>query len=261
MNNLRLALAVALLLFAISMPVKAGDVPKAESTTASSLNTSWVSEPWTADDKPFQFARLQIEKLIKKRYSPEALATKYAKLQQKQTTNPILVFRWGMAVFYASQSKNDVWEPPNLRQLLTAIATTPSPQSREYARMRFLIEARFAGENNLKRVGQRLLLHNPNDVAVKLAMFSVLNVLSSSEDGAIAIKYARQIIAASPTKPLGYRKLGGVYYLISIRSNTNENVQNALHAYETYLKYAKPNDPFSPRAKYLINILQKTAPG
>lgn len=232
----------------------------AQNIQKDSRSEGWLSEPWTGDETHFLTARSETEKLLRNGYDSKALAKKYALRAQKHPTSPLLVFRWGLATYYAAQKESDVWEPPYRQALLATLSTVPSPHSREFARMRFLIESRFLGETYLKKIGERLLNYNPNDTAVKISIFRVLSVITNPDDSQIALSYARGLIVANPRNPLAYRKLGGVYYEISIRVNTRANCQAAINAYQSFLKYSKPTDRFYPTAKYLISVLQKTMP-
>jgi len=251
--------AILLTVFSLPNVVIAGNsVPTVSHNERRS--DAWLSEPWTNNDRQFASARLGIQKLVKNGFDPSALAKKYAVIAQKNPANSLLIFRWGLATDYAAHDQNIVWEPPYYRQLLLDMAAVQSPHSREFARMRFLIESRFTGETYLKKVGERLLQRDPNDTAVKIAMFPVLNVLTNPDDSNVALRYANDLIVANPRNPVAYRKLGDVYYLISIRTNTKQDSQKAIKAYQLYLKYAKPTDNYFSRINHLLDVLQKTMP-
>ncbi|MGI4787558.1 MAG: hypothetical protein ACRYFS_01765 [Janthinobacterium lividum] len=224
-----------------------------------SQNT-WLTEAWTAKERPFVLARRSLEATIQSQHNALQLATALEASATKHPKYAVLLFRWGLATYYASQSRNIVWKPPMIDRLLAALDEFPSPHSAEFMRMRFLIEAHYNVTPDLKLMGLRLLTRDPSDDAVRASMYPLLNVIGSPADGRLALTFARELIAKHPTTPKWHAMLGAAYYNIAIHDNTIANCSASVRAYQKYLEMASPNDPFREQAKLLIKEMQKTMP-
>ena len=264
-NEARRAPSIYILISLVFLPFcqdGAFSQPLSQTTlTPKHSRMQWTDEVWVAkNDKPFLSADQALKSYVRLGKDPGLLMPVYESLANSGKLKMVNSYKWGMSLYYSSKTKPRTWRPQSVDRLLLKLKSLPLSHSASFDRMRFLVEAAYAPNFDLKPIALRLLAKYPHDDEIKYSILPSLNVMGNASDGQTALRLMTELVAENPHDARAYARLSAVYYDTSIRSNTRINSLNAIAAYKKYLAYAKPNDPFYDRAKYLISVLQRDLP-
>ena len=168
---------------------------------------SWTSEAWSGNDAPYTEARLRIEREVDASHEPISVANSYKLKATTSPSNPLVVFSWAVAAYEASRSsKSDAEYLRCTAGVLKALAISPSPDTYEYDRMRYLVQLDGYDEMpDLAGLGDRLLKHNKNDPDV------LLQVAVSKQDLKTALALANASLLIKPNTRAAYGDFGEIY--------------------------------------------------
>lgn len=216
---------------------------------------TWTKEKWDGDEKPYKKARLEIDRAIQEGRDLDTLLEKYKKNASKNATDPLLQFRWAYSA-YKSAAKAGNNAAAKLQGVEFALKRANSPQTYEYARLRFLVVARTTPYHRLKEVGERLLKRNSKDDEVKFYLVSVLDPGLYASEKAQALQLAQELIRSQPKRPSSYSVLANTYLAIWSKSKSPDDAHKAISAYRQFLQVAPKDHPFRKQAAAWIKFLE-----
>jgi tetratricopeptide (TPR) repeat protein len=234
------------------------------SSTASTANRApvsvstwaWTREPWTGDEKPYRRLRAVINTAIAKKQLTAKDLQQYKAQAAKKPVDPQAQFRWGYAAYELMlRTANPQAKAQYMKGVVDALSFPASPRTYEYARLRFLLEARNSPDPNLIGLSKRLLQRNPRDSYVKYYSTTLLRPSIPAERKQ-AIAHARQMIQRDPKKAKPHSVLGGIYFRSWMTSMSQADANQAIAAYRQYLKLAPPADTFRKSAEANIRMIQ-----
>ena len=131
------------------------------------------------------------------------------------------------------------------------------------ARLRFLLTQEMESNNDhlyLVPLAKRLLKRDPNDYHVRHALIRAL--CSRPAGTAQALRLAEDDVERAPMNPERHRTLAGVYEDMygDSRGHNSTYRQKTIQEYQAFLKYAKPDDYFRPRAVQLVQFMKVEKP-
>lgn len=250
-----LAFSLALLLVGLTQRVRPliaqlASVPRQELQTA----TSWTTEKWSGDDKPYTAARRNVDEA----FSDGSITVSYLNgleaASEKDEHDPLKLYRWSYAR-YKAQSLHPAIHFTTMPDY-GAFDEVPSPHAYEYARVRFLIQTRFGDHPELMGVGKRLLAHEPNDFDVEYALASCFSQYMKATEKEAALEYSSHLIDKYPNKPSVYTVKAGVYFSYWIDHRNKQDARDAIRWYQQYLQRAPASDEWRAHAQKIIVLLQ-----
>lgn len=235
---------------------------------------AWTKEAWTGNEANYRRLRRSIEGAV---FQDRQTANRTANRQQTSRTrttqrpatqrtsqlvqsyrraigqkvsDPTNIFAWAYSSYRAAQI--DPAFEAELAQAYQRLAREASPRTYEYARLRFLIEARSLPRRQLLNVGRRLLSEGSDDFEVKFRLIEILRPGLSASEKQEALSYAADLIHQQPERPSVYTTLGGIYYRSWLVSKSSQDKNSAIAAYNRYLGLATSNDEFRLQAQRLV---------
>jgi len=219
---------------------------------------SWVNQKWTGDERPYLRIKADIDAAVTHGTSPATLADRYPHPMQPNTLDP----KGWFACAYATQL---VLETQHSGAQIIPLYNLRRIQADCYlvARLRFLLTQEMEPNNDhlyLVPLARRFLKRDPNDYPVRHAM---IRALCSRPAGLVeAVRLAQDDVDRAPMNPERHRTLAGVYEDMYIHNRGHDATfrQMTIREYEAFLKYAKPDDEFRPRAVQLIHFVKTDPP-
>ncbi len=273
-------LAGLALLFSLNTGVASPASPDSVPTYADMVRQqwTWINQKWTDSDKPYLQERNRIAALYRARKIGPQQLQKVKAQSLARPKNSVARFTWAYSVYCysllqadrstASGYVGDVSRAMAVRPSPTASIRAPfvgpaTPNSYQYARLRFLIACSSGGEGGfpygngtyLRQLGERLLKRDPKDQGVKA--FQIVNLRTGKpEDERKAIRYAHEMVTANPKDAGSYITLGFTYQYTYIGRKGN-GPQLAIAAYQRALQLNKTPGKWRQSTQNNINDLQK----
>ena len=255
-NNKRAALTVLSLsllsFFAVYAQPLIAQLAMSQQQTSS--NTSWLTEKWTGNEKPYATARENIDNDFSHGRITVAYLSNLEEAWNQNEHDPLTLFRWSYAR-YVSQNLNPAL-PFTTVPSYGAFDEVTSPHTYQYTRVRFLTEVMIGSHPELMAAGQRLLDRNPNDFDVEYGLTACFPQYMSANDKDTALAYATHLINKYPNKPSVYSVKGGIYFGYWIDHRDKGDARNAIKWYQQYLRLAPANYVWRKQAKSIIALLQ-----
>jgi hypothetical protein len=180
------------------------NVARTEQQTGPGSVACWTTERWTGNESPYLRDRIHIEGDVDNSKDAVADVRRYKMRAELSPKDPLVVFDWAVA---ARESANFATTTELIRTdmqgVSAALAASPSPQTYEYARMRYLFGDWRSPE--LKELGLRLLARNQHDPYV--LMCEAMSGRSNSQ----SVSMLHAAIRIKPSYSLLYMALGMVY--------------------------------------------------
>jgi len=218
---------------------------------------AWASKKWLGDDKPYQQIRADIDNAIARGQDSTSLTADYKKAARQNPGDPQAQFRWGYAAWESMKTlhqESDKWRI--FAGVPEALAETNFPDTYNYARLRFLAEAWRNRTFKLKSAGEKLLNHNPNDYDVKYQQVGILDMTLTPPEEKQALVYIQDLMRVKPDRPNPYSLLGGVHMDAYDKYHHLEDGQQAIAAYQEYIRLALPDDDYSKSVVRMIAALK-----
>lgn len=216
--------------------------------------SSWITEKWTGDERPYAAARENINN----DFSHGGITVAYLKGLEtawaKNERDPLTLFRWAYARYRAQGLHPAI--PFTTMPDYGAFDEAPSPHAYEYARARFLTETSLSRHRELMPLGKRLLARNPDDFDVEYAYATCFGETMSAEEKQAALAYSDNLIEKYPKKPSVYAVKGGVYFSYWIDHRNKQDARDAIQWYQQYLRLAPANYEWRKEASSTITLLQ-----
>lgn len=216
----------------------------------------WTTEPWTGTDVAFVKIRQQINAMVTAKKLTDSFLASARAAAMKNPQDAKLQFRWGYAVYQSPRANLRLDnESAMVREVNQMLRRPKSPQSYQYARLRFLLGMWRQTDIRLIDVGRRLLRRNPNDLDVKGNLVSLLAVGTESEKQE-ALQAAQELVKTHPSAS-SYYSLGFVY---QIRWNTSHNpvdVDKSIAAWRKLLQLTSTKGPYRSDVEEVIRVLEK----
>ena len=219
---------------------------------------NWVNQRWTGEERPYLKIKADIDTAVAHGTTPSILADRYPHPMQPNTLDPAGWFGCAYATQLVLETQHrggQIIPLYNLRRI--------PADCYPVARLRFLLTQELEPNNDhlyLVPLAKRLLKRDPNDYPVRRAL---IHALCSRPSGLPeALRLAEDDVERAPMNPERHRTLAGVYedMYIHTRGHNAAFRQKTVKEYEAFLKYAKPNDYFRPRAVQLIHFVRTDAP-
>jgi predicted Zn-dependent protease len=225
----------------------------------------WTTEPWTGDDQQYKKIRDEVWHRMEGEKDTADLVRQYGALAKKvpyhPPYDPEAQFRWAYTVYQAALANPQYRDSSDFGSASQALGYGPSPQTYQYTRLRFLMDAMNWPDNHLVSVGKRLLQHTPDDYQVKYQLAHILASTASAGDKKLALKYAQELVRSKPDQAVYHSLVSEVYFTTWLISKSRSDGDNAISAYKKYLSLAPQSDVFRSQAQYLITKIQKTIQG
>lgn len=231
------------------------------------LVTTWVTEKWDADEKPYIRIKNEIRSAVAKGKKPDVLAVSYEGAY-KRKSDRFAAFRWGTAAYLAYAKADAKGNQSSIISMygsvcraVDAMASIPSPRSYEFARLRFLMQALMrsrAKSSDQLKVGERLVQRNPKDIEVGSLMQKYWGYSMSVVDRHKAVSLALKMAKANPTYIYRLAYVARAYLNLWSLTGKREDRLAAIEAYRQYLKVLPANNPYRVTAKELMEFLEKS---
>ncbi len=223
----------------------------------------WTTEAWTADEEPYTRIKNEILIAEAKGKSPDMMAMEYKVIALQKQSDPLPRFRWAYAA-YLTGIRSKPYSTDKLRQAASGLGVfTPSPQSYEFTRLRFLTES-FLGEPlnypDLIIVGKRLARRNPKDMEVRVQLCQILSVGPTLADRQNAVTHAKELLSIKPKDFYYIGNLATVYNHLWSRTRKRSDRLAAIVAYRHYVRLA-PSSVYRKNAEYLLKYLEGAKDG
>ena len=217
-----------------------------------------VTEKWTGSDKPYQDIVAQIKKEYSQGRDPDAIAQEYRLAAKLNPTNPVAQFARvcsarGTAVISNSEDREAL-------SLLQILENADPGNIHEYTRYRFCLSDEANTPlpiDDIKTVGEKLLLYDPKD---NWARLSLINMLSNyKQGGKEALPYALDWVKQEPENAKAHSSLAQAYFNQWEESTRKNNTlgNQAIQEYQAYLRLAPSNDGFRSHAKRYISHIEE----
>lgn len=229
-------------------------VAQLASSQQTSSTSSWMTEKWTGDDRPYAAARENIDREFSRGGITVVYLNGLEVAWNQDEHNPLKLFRWAYARYRAQGLHPAI--PFTTIPDYGAFNGVASPHTYEYTRVRFLIEICNERRRELMAVGRRLLAHSPNDFDVEYGLTFCFGESMSVEEKQAALTYADHLVQKYPNKPSAYSVKGGVYFSYWIDHRDKQDARDAIQWYQQYLKLAPVNYEWRKRAESIITLLQ-----
>lgn len=256
---------------------------------------TWLTAPWTADDKPFVQIEHQVDQIIRQGRKPEELRLLYKQQALADLTNEQNLYRWGYATFKTVRPMDAVLgklDEKKWRSMFEAMNRPLAPEqyiysqpkyanlyrdrklrplrSYRYSRLIFLIWSNGwihwvhdSLPRDMARLGDRLLRRNPKDELVKTYCVSANRGEWTDGSGRgkpidypKALRYAQELVRDHP------QNYDYLLVLATAQGNMWQYKKNDLGAnqviatLERYLKVAPPTAHYRKYAQYRIRLLK-----
>ena len=219
-------------------------------------SSDWMHEAWTGDEVLYRKLRANVYQVSRSGHTPSDWVTQYATIAQERPNNPASQFAWAYAIYRTHFRDQRLVKAKEYSNAVQALASVNSPHTYEFARLRFILTASVGGNiYPLKVIGERLILHSPNDVEVKSRMIDVLDDSLSDADKHQALLYAKQVIQTDPTSTYGYGALAWTHYVIYLKSHRLEDGDNAINACQQCLQHMTLDDPARPSTERFLKLI------
>lgn len=215
---------------------------------------AWTYQVWDSSD-PYARVRANADVALARESRPDQLVGRYSQQASKQPRDPQALYLYAYT-FYCRSVQTQKRDERRFTDLSRLFASTPSPRSYQYARLRFVIEGHVFATPKLASLGKRLLRRNPNDVDVNFYIINMLNMAQPSER-ALAFTCAYRLARINPKRASSYSSLGWVHFRSWMLTKNPQDADKAIAAYTKYLQLAPANDPFRPRAQQIIALIRK----
>ena len=212
----------------------------------------WLTENLSENDHPFDSLRGQIDKDFQNKKLSVADLNSYQVTAEKDPKNAQAVFKWAYAS-YVAQKDFSIKENAVASSGIFAYAS--SPKAYDYTRIRFLIAARDKPSPQLVDLGKRLLQRNNRDYDVQYSLIQCMALSPSELEAQQAILLAKNLVHTYPAKPSAYACLGSIYFNVWYTHQKPIDGDEAVAAYQRYLRLASPDDPWRLQAQTLIHYI------
>ena len=221
--------------------------------------SGWTEEQFKGNNKLFREIRLAIRRINK---TPGALKKRVPAFRQQAQSKPydaVAQFRWVCADWVEHNYRNSP-----LIEWRNALARPLSPQSYDYARLRFLITAenartmgKYASDERLKHVGERLMKIDPKDELVFYLLRQIKKTSRSLKDKWDNVRYAQNLVKAKPKDANAQAILGGAYLDLWMMTKQRSYGNMAIAQYNKYLMLAPKSASFREDAQFWIKSIPK----
>ena len=221
-------------------------------------DTSWRTEAWTGDERPYKSIRASVDAALAAKINPDVLLTKYKAAAVRSPADPKNLFRWAYTAYMAATQAGNP-DKMGTMQVLEAREAFPfahSPHTYEYDRLRFLIQSSDFGPVDMVPVGARLLKSHPNDYDVNYNYVKCLSNDPKQTSRLKALAGARKLVQQHPNLPSVYALLASSCWTLWAANNDKSYAMKAVAAYQQYLQKAPANYAYRTQAASNIAYIQ-----
>lgn len=225
---------------------------------------AWTDEPWTGDSRPYTAIRHAVDNATVRNQLSLKLAQQYAESARSKPRNPQAQFKAAYAAFRAYRTERvrvRTVAPPYqqlLQQASHALSQVPSPRTYEFYRLRFLVEASRFPDPALKQAGRRLMRANSKDAVARMGFIVIASYMPTNMgERQEVLRAAQELQRLDPKNPSYYTALGTAYGTMFDLTKNPADADNAIAAYQTYLRLAPANAPFRRIALFQVEHYQR----
>lgn len=223
----------------------------------------WTLEPWTADEKPFELVKREIDDKIAAGQKRSSLVKSYQQLTQERPTDVMARFAWAFAAFRNySHLENGQTADDVTRGVRVALEEVPSPHSYEYARMRWFFHEwdmrfRVTEEKTLRALAARLLKRNPNDFDLKYTLaYDLAYTTNSVQEQDMAYRWAQEYLSKFPERSSSYYLMGSVMESRFDRFKRRSLADSAIGYFKKYETMVGKDSPYYKAAEGEIRLTE-----
>lgn len=238
--------------------------------------TSWMDEPWTADEKPYRQARREVDQARNNTSQLSKMVTAWEPTAKRRPFDHVVQYRWGYALYWLSRARAGDEFVPNYERIRDAMRLSTlhdneshkrRSRSYEFNRLRFWVEQRSS--INLISLGERLLQRDPNDAETQETMLRIRLSDCPLKQKASAIALWNKVAKRHSAEPLRIFWLGRIYnavYHSDLPKGNPTDVRKANELFRRFLReapetarYKRPRQIATLFIKLNERQLQKTA--
>ena len=216
---------------------------------------SWISEKWTGDNKPYRAITAGIAKLIGQKQLKRALA----RFDSEASVNPTsasLQYRFVLADFSLEMQNWPIQRSKVLRWR-EMLAGPDSPQTLDYSRLRFMVEAVYSANRKIKPLGLRLLQVTPDDKWVAFFVDRVKKASTDAQDIQENLKQAYLKLKSDPNDKSALSTIVRERMKIWAKSSKRSDANAAITAYKQYQRILPVGSPDIASINERINQITK----
>jgi hypothetical protein len=221
----------------IALALMTFQVVAAQNNVAYCSSDDWMTAPFSGDNTRYAALRLQIYKEISGAADYRAVVSKYRLSAQVWPSDPVRIFSWGVACYYASYiALSGAEEDSYYQEPYNALFSVKSPGTYDFDRLQFLIFTPSPSQDEKYiALGRRLLQVNDQDTnVIRCIAFFDPNLPE-------AAKLAEKAVSISPKDPISYCTLGLIYFdKLYIKTGLDKYAKLAISAFRSDMLLSNP---------------------
>ena len=267
-SNRKVALSLCIVLFALMTITHSHAAPK--------FTPVW-EVPWTADEKPYQQARREVDRARNNRTLLAAMVKKWEPQAQKRLFDHVAQYRWGYALYWLTRARvgeGDAMEYGQIRAAMHRSTLNDGVEryrnrSYEFNRLRFWVEKRSGF--SLWKLGERVLKRDGKDVETQSLLLKIWMQSCPLDRKSAALALWKKVEIRYPNDPITIYWQANIYNAAYLANYTNPkrniaDLKRAIALFQQFLRKA-PNTARYKSAvrdsksfvKYNTQFLQKIA--
>ncbi|MBX3118153.1 MAG: hypothetical protein KF784_03745 [Fimbriimonadaceae bacterium] len=215
---------------------------------------AWFDEKWTADEKPYQEARLLISKMKSDTKVLKAYVEAQSKVASRSTSKAIDVYRWACsALTLANQDYDFFLTLTTTSDAFERFRKIASPKSYEYSRVRllYIINVDFPHQE-MRQLAERMLKKDDKDLPVIKAFLRILQPQINESDWKIGKNLVQVIEDIEPDSTSSLASVGYFYYKRWMKTRDEEMKSKVIKYYGSF-KAKVTNEKQKKIADFFLN--------
>ena len=226
-------------------------------------NYDWVKTDWTTDDPKYLTMRRSIDGAEQRgeinKQTIEAREAAYL----KNPSDKLALFQWAYTAYKGRKfitnafgSRYSYEKYQLMGRIDEVLAKSPLPYSREFARLRFLMEAIAFPNPKIAPMGEKLLASDPNDKTAQFYLAQMLRFSPVLSDRKKAVKHAQELVDDKPQDRDNHDVLAYCYDSLWMGTHDRAYAEKAIAEYEFYLRTLPPSDEDYAMTQTFIKRIQ-----
>jgi len=215
----------------------------------------WQNEKWSGNEVLYESVRQGVDT---SRVSYQVLELTYQVQAEREPHSAIAQFRWAYALWRSIASKQPSSKRTStLSALFYALAKANSPDTYNYARLRYLMSPSYRYTCGF---GERLLRRDPKDDEVKSRLVgdyaSDVGYIGNPDSKLRALALCHQLLQDDPKRARYYAVLGTVYEASYIHAHNAPDALAAIVADRKYISLVDPQSEYAQMERGTIAEIQ-----
>ena len=225
-------------------------------------NYDWVKTDWTTDDPKYLTMRRSIDG-AERRGEINKQAIETCEAAYLKNPSDLSLFQWAYTAYKGRKSITNAYgsrysyeKYQLMGRIDEVLAKSPLPYSREFARLRFLVETIRFPNSKITPVGEKLLASGPNDKVTQFYLAQLLRLSPILADRKQALKYAQGLVGDKPQDRDNHDVLADCYDSLWRGTHNRAYAEKAIAEYEFYLRTLPPSDEDYAMTQTFIKRIQ-----